>query len=65
MDFLHHFLEGLYNDREAKLSAIAKHSYNMALSPHHPWLIRQGAKIAMVAVPSRDNFLKAIKATYE
>lgn len=65
LDFLHHFMEKLYNERDAKLSAVAKNAYNKGLGPHHPWVIRQGAKVAMLAVPSRESFFNETKASYE
>lgn len=65
LDFLHHFFLMLDQDRKAKLSAVAKHAYSEGLGPHHPWVIRQGAKVAMLACPSRDSFLTETQASYE
>lgn len=65
LDFLHHLMEMLYTDRQAKLSACAKHAYSEGLGPHHPWVVRQAAKVAMLAAPSRETFLTESKATYE
>lgn len=64
-DFLHYFMENLYNERSMKLSDVASHAYKKGLGPHHPWMIRQAAKVAMIAVPPRDTFLNDTKATYE
>ncbi|CDW83219.1 glycolipid transfer protein domain-containing protein 1-like [Stylonychia lemnae] len=65
LDFLHHFMTMLHTNRDAKLSACAKHAYSEGLGPHHPWVVRQAAKVAMLACPSRENFLNDTKATYE
>eukprot|EP00347_Sterkiella_histriomuscorum_P023651 403333863 len=65
LDFLHHFMNQIYNDRTAKLSSCAKFAYSEGLGPHHPWAIRQVAKVGMLAAPSRDSFLTETKATYE
>ncbi|XP_013377669.1 PREDICTED: glycolipid transfer protein domain-containing protein 2 [Chinchilla lanigera] len=33
-------------------------AYRTALAPHHPWLIRQAARLAFLALPSRDRLLE-------
>lgn len=40
LDFLHHLMAKLYDDRSAKLSSCAKHAYSEGLGPHHPWVVR-------------------------
>lgn len=64
LDFLHHFMGMIHDDRDAKLSHVAKEAYNKGLGPHHPWVVRQAAKVAMLAVPSRQTFLEETKAEY-
>ena len=51
-------------DRDSKLSTLVREAYNKGLGPHHPWIVRQGANLAMMAVPSRESFLAEIKAEY-
>ncbi|XP_064127738.1 glycolipid transfer protein domain-containing protein 2 [Loxodonta africana] len=33
-------------------------AYGTALAPHHPWLIRQAARLAFLAFPGRDRLLE-------
>lgn len=33
-------------------------AYSTALAPHHPWLIRQAARLALLALPSRGRLLQ-------
>uniref|UniRef100_A0A8C6QE59 Glycolipid transfer protein domain containing 2 n=2 Tax=Nannospalax galili TaxID=1026970 RepID=A0A8C6QE59_NANGA len=33
-------------------------AYSTALAAHHPWLIRQAARLAILALPSRDRLLQ-------
>ncbi|XP_004376284.1 glycolipid transfer protein domain-containing protein 2 [Trichechus manatus latirostris] len=33
-------------------------AYGTALAPHHPWVIRQAARLAFLAFPDRDRLLK-------
>ncbi|KAL1780315.1 glycolipid transfer protein domain-containing protein 2 [Sigmodon hispidus] len=33
-------------------------AYSTALAPHHPWLIRQAARLAILALPSRSRLLQ-------
>ncbi|KAM4845064.1 glycolipid transfer protein domain-containing protein 2 [Thomomys bottae] len=33
-------------------------AYRTALAPHHPWLVRQAARLAFLALPSRDRLLE-------
>lgn len=56
LDFIYYLMYKLLHNREASLSNCAKEAYSKGLGPHHPWAIRQLAKIAMLAVPNRDNF---------
>lgn len=32
----------------------------MALAPHHPWLLRQAAEVAFLALPDRQYFLQLV-----
>ena len=40
LDFLHSFMDMIHDQRDAKLSACAKHAYSEGLGPHHPWVVR-------------------------
>lgn len=62
MDFLETLMYELAKDRNASLSHCARAAYDKGLGPNHPWVIRQTAKVAMLAVPSREKFLNNIGA---
>lgn len=64
-DFLHYFMDMIHDERDAKLSACAKNAYSKGLGIHHPWVVRQAAKLAMLATPSRETFLHDANASYE
>ena len=65
MDFLYVFFDKLYSEPSMSLSSVAKEAYSKGLGPHHPWAIRQGAKLAMLACPGRDSFFKHTGAQQE
>ena len=46
----------LATDAKASPATSSKNAYSKALGPHHPFFLRQIAKIAMLAAPSRKNF---------
>ena len=58
MDFLHAIFAGFYNDKESKLSKVATAAYNTALAPHHPWMLKKVAGVAMNAINYRAVFIK-------
>ncbi|XP_077534190.1 ceramide-1-phosphate transfer protein [Haemaphysalis longicornis] len=46
---------------DTSVGKLAKASYDETLSKHHPWLIRKGAAIAMLTLPSvKQLFAKAL-----
>jgi hypothetical protein len=57
-DFLHETFKGLTADRTTKLSKVATVAYNKALGPHHPWVLRKVAGLAMNAINYREVFVK-------
>jgi hypothetical protein len=42
------------------MSKIAEKSYKEALAPHHSWMLKQAATVAMKAVKRRDKFLASV-----
>jgi hypothetical protein len=56
LDFLKVFFSGLGKDPTKSASDSAKEAYEKALGPHHSFLLRQAAKVAMVAAPGRKTF---------
>lgn len=55
-DFLHVCFKGLHDQPEAKLSSMATAAYNEALAPHHAWVLKKIAGVAMSAVNYRNVF---------
>lgn len=39
---------------------LCREAYQEALAPHHPWLIRQAAEIAFLAMPDWDTFFRLV-----
>lgn len=65
LDFIYFFMKKIYDERDASLSTCAKEAYSKGLGPHHPWAIRQVAKVAMIAVPSRETYIRETNMNYE
>lgn len=57
LDFFEILFQNLNENREETLGHIAKEAYNKGLAPHHPWIVRQGAKIGLLAVPHKETFM--------
>jgi len=64
-DFIYHLMYNLDHDRTHSLGHCAKDAYSKGLGPHHPWIVRNGAKVAMMACPSRESFISHCEFTYE
>lgn len=60
LDFVSNLLRQVHDDRDKGISASCKEAYNIALAPHHPFVVRTAAKIAMAAAPNRKNLLKLL-----
>ena len=56
-DFLEHCFNGIYNDRTSKMSKIAVDAYNHGLAPHHGWMLKKVATVAMQAIKDRKKFI--------
>lgn len=65
LDFIVIFLTMADANRTIHLRECAKEAYAKGLGPHHPWVVRQAAKVAMYACPGREVLLDATKLTYE
>jgi hypothetical protein len=60
-DFLAHTFNGIVTDREAKMSKIAVEGYNHGLAPHHGWMLKKVATVAMKAIKDRTKFMAGYK----
>ncbi len=47
---------------EKSFSDCIKDSYEKALAPHHPWLVRKGASVGILFAPSKRE--KAMKSFF-
>jgi len=56
-DFVSVLLGNLHEDRKTSLTSACKDAYDQALGPHHPFPVRAGAKLAMLAAPKRSKLL--------
>jgi Glycolipid transfer protein (GLTP) len=59
-DFVSNFLNNLDADRKAAVSTCVQKAYDEALGIHHPFIVRAGAKVAMLASPNRKNLFKGM-----
>ncbi|XP_061620024.1 ceramide-1-phosphate transfer protein-like isoform X2 [Phyllopteryx taeniolatus] len=60
-------LDGLTHapDRHGRLKTpgeLSSDAYQVALAPHHPWVLRQAAELVFVALPDREHFLRLVCA---
>ncbi|TKS93310.1 Ceramide-1-phosphate transfer protein [Collichthys lucidus] len=39
---------------------LSRDAYQVALAPHHPWLLRQAAELVFLALPDRQHFLQLV-----
>ena len=44
------------------MSKIASNAYSSALGPHHPWILRKVASVAMTAITHRAVFITQLTA---
>ena len=65
LDFLYVLMSNLADDATATLPSAVKEAYSQGLGPHHPWILRKAAGVAMIAVMSRETFEKDTGATIE
>lgn len=56
LEFIHHFLDKLKDLKgEDYTSCSCREAYDATLARHHSWYIRTGAKMAMHALPNREQ----------
>ncbi len=65
MDFISMMFRLIDENRDMSLCNIAKESYAHTLGIHHPWVVRQAAKVAMYAIPSRDTLIHTTGLTFD
>jgi len=55
--FLTKLLDNLTNNADMTLVAACKDAYSTGFAEHHPWLVRQGASLAMNAAGQKDALI--------
>ena len=55
--FITKLLDNLINNNEMTLVAACKDAYTTGFAQHHPWLVRQGAGLAMNAAGAKETLL--------
>ena len=65
MDFITMMFKLIDENRDKSLSNIGKESYSKTLGIHHPWVVRQAAKVAIYAMPSRETLILNTGLTFE
>ena len=64
LDFLFTFF-GNMQDAALNLSKAAKRAYKEGLAPHHPWAVKQAAKLGFNVCPKKEVFLAKTNFTLE
>ncbi|KAL1139747.1 hypothetical protein AAG570_006724 [Ranatra chinensis] len=65
LDFIRQFLKHVYELRSDEgTSSVCMKVYSKTLGNFHPWLIRQGAYLAMYTLPSRAALLNRVNYKY-
>jgi len=59
-DFLHSLLNDFTSDRDTMMGKLAQKAYDHALAPHHPYLLKKAAGMAMKACKKREKFIDSI-----
>ncbi|XP_018577644.1 ceramide-1-phosphate transfer protein isoform X2 [Anoplophora glabripennis] len=61
LDFIQLFLKKLGDLRdEESTSSACREAYDQTLAKHHPFVIRNGAKVAIYTLPTREILLKKV-----
>lgn len=58
LDYVTLMLKDIRDFPDKTMKEVSKNAYEVALAPHHPWLIRNIASVAVAAVPSKEDFLE-------
>lgn len=65
LDFIRLFLKRISELKEDDNTAqVCKECYEATLAKYHTFVIRKGAKLAMYAMPNRDELLKKVTFVY-
>ena len=59
-DFLFKIFEQITQKRDDKMSKIAQAAYTFGLAPHHGFMLKKVAGVAMNAIKRRDKFIAGL-----
>lgn len=70
MMWLMTFIRVFFNDALTmkttdKLSGMLDHAYDEAFGEKHSWIIRKGAKVAMMAAPNKKFMIETMLGKYD
>ena len=65
LDFVEGIILNLVEDPKKSLRNCAGEAYDKSLGPHHPWIVRTGAKAGLMTVPNREKFVLKVAAEQE
>jgi len=60
LDFAYCFLKNLFENPYSPLKELAKMAYEKTLAEHHSWPMRHAVSLAMLTIPSREQFIERI-----
>ena len=60
INYLIIMFEEIHSNRTAKISDCSSKAYEEALAPNHSFLVKTGARAAMLACPNRKNILHMV-----
>lgn len=64
LDFIRVFLQRVSQlEQQDNTSVVCREAYEQTLARHHTFLVKNGAKLAMYALPNRDELLKRVSET--
>ena len=61
LEFFTNLLGVLTTDPNAELPKIVRDSYDKSFGPHHPWIVRKGAQLAMKSCPYKESAFVSLK----
>ncbi|KAF5277729.1 hypothetical protein FQR65_LT03709 [Abscondita terminalis] len=61
LDFIQQFLKSVHGLKDSdNTAAVCRAAYDQTLSAHHTFMVRNGAKLAMHTMPTREQLLKKL-----
>ena len=64
MKYVTDLFTNVVDQTDFKMSKCAQEAYKSALEEHHPWALKQAAKLAMGLIPSRTEVSTKLRVPY-